>query len=93
MQELGVQYQGQEDPLEEMATDSSTLAWKVPWMEEHGGLQLMGSQNSWTDLATKQQQQVADQLFGEFKAIALVLQIYKYQKGKYNLQWPESEPN
>ena len=47
-----------------MAPHSSTLAWKAPWMEEHGGLQSMGSQNSWTDLATKQQQQVVDQLFG-----------------------------
>ena len=32
-------------PLEkEMATHSSTLAWKIPWMEEHGRLQSMGSQ-------------------------------------------------
>ena len=35
----------QEDPLEkEMATHSSTLAWKIPWTEEPGGLQPMGSQ-------------------------------------------------
>ena len=35
---------GQEDPLEkEMATHSSTLAWKIPWMEERGRLQSMGS--------------------------------------------------
>ena len=35
----------QEDPLEyEMATHSSTLAWKIPWTEEPGGLQSMGSQ-------------------------------------------------
>ena len=34
-----------EDPLEkEMATHSSTLAWKIPWMEELGRLQFMGSQ-------------------------------------------------
>ena len=34
---------GQEDPLEkEMATHSSTLAWRIPWMEEPGGLQSMG---------------------------------------------------
>ena len=34
-----VQSLGQEDPLEkEMATYSSTLAWKIPWMEEPGGL-------------------------------------------------------
>ena len=36
---------GQEDPLEkEMATHSSILAWKIPWTEERGGLQSMGSQ-------------------------------------------------
>ena len=35
----------QEDPLEkEMATHSCTLAWKIPWTEETGGLQSMGSQ-------------------------------------------------
>ena len=34
-----------EDPLEkQMATDSSTLAWKIPWTEEPGRLQSMGSQ-------------------------------------------------
>ena len=36
---------GQEDPLEkEMATYSSTLAWRIPWTEEPGGLESMGSQ-------------------------------------------------
>ena len=36
---------GREDPLEkEMATHSSTLAWKIPWTEEPGRLQSMGSQ-------------------------------------------------
>ena len=36
---------GREDPLEkEMATHSSTLAWRIPWTEEPGGLQSMGSQ-------------------------------------------------
>ena len=36
-----------EDPLEkEMATYSSTLAWKIPWMEEPGGLQSMGLQRA-----------------------------------------------
>ena len=36
---------GWEDPLEkEMATHSSILAWKIPWMEEPGGLQSMGLQ-------------------------------------------------
>ena len=45
MQEPQVLSIGQEDPLEkEMATHSSTLAWKIPWMEEPGRLQSMGSQ-------------------------------------------------
>ena len=45
MQETGVQSLGWEDPLEkEMATHSSTLAWKIPQTEEPGRLQSMGSQ-------------------------------------------------
>ena len=42
--ETQVRSLGQEDPLEkEMATHSSTLAWKISWMEEHDRLQSMGS--------------------------------------------------
>ena len=42
---MWVQSPGQEDPLEEgMATHSSILAWRIPWTEELGGLQSMGSQ-------------------------------------------------
>ena len=45
MQETWVQSLGGEDPLEEeMATVSSILAWRIPWTEEPGGLQSMGSQ-------------------------------------------------
>ena len=45
MQETRVQSLGWEDPLEkEMATHPSTLAWKIPWTEEPGRLQSMGSQ-------------------------------------------------
>ena len=45
MRETWVQSLGQEDPLEkEMATHSSTLAWRIPWIEEPGGPQFMGSQ-------------------------------------------------
>ena len=45
MQETWAQSLGWEDPLEkEMATHSSTLAWKIPWMEETGRLQSMGLQ-------------------------------------------------
>ena len=53
MQETWVRSLGQEDPLEkEMATHSSTLDWKIPWMEEPGGLQFMGSQRVGHDRAT-----------------------------------------
>ena len=45
MQETQVLSLGQEDPLEEeMATHASMLAWEIPWREEAGGLQSMGSQ-------------------------------------------------
>ena len=45
MRETRVRSLGQEDPLEkEMTIHSSPLAWKIPWMEEPGGLQSMGSQ-------------------------------------------------
>ena len=45
-QETRVQSLGWEDPLEEeMATHYSVLAWRIPWTEEHGGLQSTGSQS------------------------------------------------
>ena len=45
MQEMQIQSLGQEDPLEkEMATHSSIPAWRIPWTEEPGGLESMGSQ-------------------------------------------------
>ena len=45
MQETPVQSLGREDPLEkEMVTHSSLLAWEIPWTEEPGGLQSVGSQ-------------------------------------------------
>ena len=44
-QEMWVQSLGEEDPLEkEMATCASIPAWEIPWTEEPGGLQSMGSQ-------------------------------------------------
>ena len=45
MQETRVRSLGWQDPLEKgMATHSSTIAWKIPWTEESGRLQSMGSQ-------------------------------------------------
>ena len=47
MKETWVRFLGWEDPLEkEMATHSSILAWRIPWTEESGRLQSMGSQES-----------------------------------------------
>ena len=47
IQETWVSSLGQEDPLQkEMATHSSILAWRIPWTEEPGRLQSMGSQKS-----------------------------------------------
>ena len=47
MQETQIRSLGQDDPLEKgMATHSSILAWKIPWMEEPGRLQSMGSQRA-----------------------------------------------
>ena len=54
MQETLLQSLGQENPVEkETATHSSILAWEIPWLEEPGGLQSMGSQRLRHDLATK----------------------------------------
>ena len=57
MQEMQFRSLGGEDSLEEeMATHSRILAWKIPWTEETGGMQPIGSQRVGRDLATKQQQ-------------------------------------
>ena len=56
MGETRIQSLGCEDSLEkEMATHSSIIAREIPWTEELGGLQSMGSQRVERDLATKQQ--------------------------------------
>ena len=53
MQDTQLQSLGQKDPLEEeMATHSSILAWEIPWTEEIGGLQSMGSQRVGQNLLT-----------------------------------------
>ena len=53
MQESWIRSLGWEEPLEEeMVTHSSILAWEIPWTEEPGGLQSMGSQRVRQDWAT-----------------------------------------
>ena len=55
-QEMQDQSLGREDTLEkELATQSSVLAWEIPWTEEQGGLQSMGLQGVGYNLAIKQQ--------------------------------------
>ena len=57
IQEMQVRFLAQEDTLEKgMATLSGILAWKIPWTEEPGGLQSIGSQRVRYNVATKQQQ-------------------------------------
>ena len=52
MQETWVLSLGWEDPLKEkMATITSIVTWEIPWTEEPGRLQSMGSQKSWTQLS------------------------------------------
>ena len=54
MQKMQVRSLGWEDPLEqEMATQSSILAWEIPWTEEPGGLQSMGLQRVGHDLVSE----------------------------------------
>ena len=51
-QETWVGSLGQEDPLEkEMVTHCIIYAWEIPWTEEPGGLQFMGSQKCWAQLS------------------------------------------
>ena len=58
MKETWVQPLGWEDPLEKRkATHPSILAWRIPWTEDPGGLESMGSQRVGHTLANKQQQQ------------------------------------
>ena len=69
MQEMQVRSLGQEDPLEkEIATHSGILAWEIPWAEEPGGLQFMGSQRVTYDLATKQ--------LNKYNAVACSFKVY-----------------
>ena len=59
MQETRVQSLGQEDPLVKgMATHSSILAWRIPWTEEPGGLQSMGSQRVRYNWATNRHNRI-----------------------------------
>ena len=78
MQEVGGRSLGGEDPLEEeMATHSSTLAWRIPSTGEPGELQSMGPQRVRHDLATEREnQQAFDTDF--FHSAQLFSYIFKF---------------
>ena len=92
MQETQVLSLGQEDPLEkEMATHSSILAWRIPWTEEPGGLQSVGSQKVGQDWATNTQYVTHSPLF--CWVLIFVLPLHKYVFLTSLLSgsaWPES---
>ena len=84
MWETRVQSLGWEDPLEkEMAIHSSTIAWKIPWTEEPGRLQSMGSQRVGHDWATSLSLSPALQRPGQHKTWGL----------RVDTQWNISEQN
>ena len=64
MLDAGVQYLDREGPLEKgLATHSSSLVWEIPWTEDPGRLQSMGSQRVRHDSVTEQQQQQYNMVF------------------------------
>ena len=80
-----VQSLGQEDPLEErMAAHPSILAWRIPWTEEPGGLQSMGSQRAGHDLAidTSTTDFITTDLFLQYKTIILTKRCSKGIRSK-----------
>ena len=82
---------GQEDPLEkEMAPHSSTLAWKIQWMEEPGVLQSMGSQRVGHDWVTSFSLSLfIFQVFIEFVMILLLFYVLDFWlQGMWDLSSP-----
>ena len=88
MQETQVQSLGWEDPLEkEVATHSSTLAWKIPWMEEPGRLHSMGPQRVGHDWATSLSLHLS-QHQGLFQWLDCLHQVTKVLELQYQIfQW------
>ena len=92
MRETRVQPLGWKDPLEkEMATHSSILAWKIPWMVEPGRLQSMGSQRVGHNWATEQlhfhiifsQSMIGNLMFKLFWCILLFHCLTTYNRPSY----------
>ena len=98
MQETWVRSLGREDPLEkEMATHSSILAWRIPWTEEPGGLQSMGSQrvghnwvtNTFTNTLRKEKEPWSpkDVIYISFKAIFEFLELFNIWTKKFHAHY------
>ena len=81
MLETWVRSLGQEDPLQkEMTTHSSTLAWKILWVEEPGGLQCMGLQRVGHNRVTTTQ--MGKLRFGEIKVLSMNEHLCFIQKSR-----------
>ena len=79
MQETWVRSLGREDALEkEMATHSSTIAWKIPWTEEPGRLQSMGLQRVGHDRATSLSKKWLGQELRKSETSPVRLPLQKY---------------
>ena len=84
---MKVQSLGQEDPLEEeMATLSSILAWKIPWTEEPGGLQFMGSRRVRHDWVTERARSTVENK--QMKTGPLVMCVRLFLIKLMHLLWP-----
>ena len=82
IQETQVQSLGQEDLLEkEMATHSSLHTWKIPWTEEPGGLQSMGSQRVGYDWVTS----LYSKRYNTFKYLFII--CWKFKCMQYLIVW------
>ena len=92
VRETWVRSLGWEDPLEKkMATYSSTLAWKIPWTEEPGGLQSMGSQRVRHDWATSLSFTFALLTMPKPLTVWITINCGKFFKSwEYQTTWPAS---
>ena len=87
MQETWFRSRGWEDPLEKgMATHSSILAWRIPWIET-GGLQSMGSQNQ-TRLSDLVEHRTGDHGWSDFKSLNLISSQTPFFQIKYHSEVP-----
>ena len=81
MQKMQVPSLGQEDPLEkEMAAHCGILAWEIPWTEEPGGLQSMGSQRVGYDLVTEHEVSKRRRLIKSIKVHLLLLLLSRFSR-------------